>query len=86
MVSEPLDERRLLQSLEVILGREITQNLLAPGFERMGGGLQRRKGRTAFRKLHRAVLAGPVIDILKQVPMDGAVVSGIEAPLQGSGA
>ena len=86
MVSEPLDERRLLQSLQVILGGEITENLLSPGFERMGGSFQRRKGRTAFRKLHRAVLTGPLIDILKQVSMDGAVVRGIEAAGDGRGA
>ena len=29
MVSEPLDERRLLQAFQVILGGEITQNLLS---------------------------------------------------------
>ncbi len=86
MVSEPLDERRLLQPFQVILGREITQNLLPPGFKCMGGSLERCKGRTPFRELHRAVLAGPVIHILKQVPMDGTVVGGIEATLQGSGA
>ena len=86
MVSEPLDERRFLQSFQVIFGGEITENFLSPGFEGMNGSLQRCKGRTAFRKLDRAVLTGPVKDILKQVPMDGAVVRGIEVSLQGTGA
>src|SRR5208283_1824208 len=82
MVSEPLDERRLLQPFQVILASEITQNFLSPSFEGMGRGLQRCKGRAAFGELHRAVLAGPVIHILEQMPMDGTVVGSIEATLK----
>ena len=83
MVGEALDERRFLQSLQVIFRSEITENFLSPGLERMGGSLQRRKGRAAFRELHRAVFPGPLIHILKQVSMDGTEVVGVEAARAG---
>jgi hypothetical protein len=84
MVSEPLDERRLLQTFQVMIAGKVAQNFLAPTLEGMCGSLERRKRRTAFREFHRPVLPCPFIDILKQVTVNGAVVSGIEATLHGS--
>ena len=86
VVSEALDERRFLQSLQVIFGGEVTENFLSPALERVGGSFQRGKGRAAFRELHRAVFSGPLVHVLKQVAMDGAIVGGVETALQGMGA
>jgi len=75
---EPFDERRGLEAHQVILGGEITQNLLAPGVERMDGGSQRRECRAAFRQFDLAVFTGPLVDILKEISMDAAKVCGVE--------
>src|ERR1700726_2580814 len=68
----------------MIFGGDIAKNLLSPGCERMGRRLEGRERSGALRELYRSVLPGPVVHILKQVSMDGAIVGRVESALQRS--